>query len=60
MASNLTIKNLPPELLEDFKAFCAFQKLSLRDCVIKCMKEHVECYHELQGLHEEQVNNRKK
>lgn len=35
----MTIKEIPEELLGDFKAYCALKNIKMRDCILDFMKE---------------------
>ena len=35
----MTIKDIPDELLGDFKAYCALNNIKMRDCILNFMKD---------------------
>ncbi|MBA7543993.1 hypothetical protein ES705_36338 [subsurface metagenome] len=35
----MTIKDIPEELLGDFKAYCALNNVKMRDCIIDFMRK---------------------
>ena len=35
----MTIKDIPDELLGDFKAYCALNNIKMRDCILGFMRE---------------------
>ncbi len=35
----MTIKDIPDELLGDFKAYCALNNIKMRDCILGFMRD---------------------